>query len=195
MHVIIAGSRSITDYASVCDAVRRSGFAITRVVSGMAAGVDSLAIRYAAEHGLPCDRFPAEWKRWGRSAGYRRNAQMAEHADALIAVWDGKSPGTRHMIEVAKPAASNLCPESKWRKPMTNDTAAGDAFARLRADGAKMLCRFGMHAFRFFPWDYRLSRSPGDWACKHCSLPPPNGKPSGHGRGTSGAKPRTMPIT
>jgi hypothetical protein len=102
MRIIIAGSRSITDYGKVCDAVRRSGFAITRVVSGMAAGVDSLAVRFAAEHGLPCDRFPAEWKKCGRSAGYRRNAVMAQHADALIAVWDGKSPGTRHMIETAK---------------------------------------------------------------------------------------------
>ena len=75
MKVIIAGSRGIDDYAKVCDAVRRSGFAISRVVSGMAAGVDSLAVRYAADHGLPCDRFPAEWKRWGRSAGYRRTSK------------------------------------------------------------------------------------------------------------------------
>jgi hypothetical protein len=102
MKVIIAGSRGIHDYANVCDAVRRSGFAISRVVSGMAAGIDTLAVRYASEHGLPCDRFPADWKKWGRSAGYRRNARMAEHADALIAVWDGRSPGTRHMIAVAK---------------------------------------------------------------------------------------------
>ncbi len=102
MRVIIAGSRGIRDYARVCDAVRRSGFPITRVVSGMAGGVDTLAVRYAREHGLPCDQFPAEWRKWGRGAGYRRNVQMARHADALIAVWDGQSPGTRHMIEVAK---------------------------------------------------------------------------------------------
>jgi len=102
MRVIIAGSRGIHDYAKVCDAVQRSGFHISRVVSGMAAGVDTLAVRYAAENGLPCDGFPAEWSKWGRQAGCRRNVQMAQHADALIAVWDGKSPGTRHMIEVAR---------------------------------------------------------------------------------------------
>jgi hypothetical protein len=101
MRVIIAGSRGIHDYAMVCEAVRRSGFPIRRVISGMAGGVDTLAVRYASENGLPCDRFPAEWSKWGRRAGYRRNARMAEHADALIAVWDGRSPGTRHMIEVA----------------------------------------------------------------------------------------------
>jgi hypothetical protein len=101
MRVIIAGSRGIDDYAKVCDAIRQSGFSISRVVSGMAAGVDSLALRYAAENNLPCDRFPAEWSRWGRSAGYKRNVQMAQHADALIAVWDGRSPGTKHMIDIA----------------------------------------------------------------------------------------------
>ncbi len=88
MRVIIAGTRGINDYAKVCDAVRRSGFPINRVVSGLAAGVDTLAVRYAAENALPCDSFPAEWSRWGRRAGYRRNVQMAENADALIAVWD-----------------------------------------------------------------------------------------------------------
>ena len=102
MRVIIAGSRGINDYATVRDAVQRSGFPISRVVSGMAKGVDTLAVRFATDTGLPCDRFLAEWRKWGRSAGYKRNVQMAKNADALIAVWDGQSTGTRHMIDVAK---------------------------------------------------------------------------------------------
>lgn len=102
MRVIIAGSRGIDDYASLCTAVQRSGFPITRILSGMARGVDALALRYAEENGLPLDAFPAQWSKWGRAAGYRRNVQMARNADALIAIWDGKSPGTRHMIDVAK---------------------------------------------------------------------------------------------
>jgi len=102
MKVIIAGSRGIHDYAKVCNAVERSGFAISRVVSGLASGVDMLAVRYALEQGLPCDPFPAQWKKWGRRAGYLRNEQMAQYADALIAVWDGHCPGTKHMIEAAK---------------------------------------------------------------------------------------------
>jgi hypothetical protein len=64
MKVIIAGSRGINDYAKVRDAVQRSGFPINRVLSGMAKGVDILAVRYATENGLPCDRFPAEWSKW-----------------------------------------------------------------------------------------------------------------------------------
>jgi hypothetical protein len=102
MKVIIAGSRAINEYTSVCLAVQRSGFPISRVLSGMAAGVDTLAIRYAAENGLPLDAYPAQWSKWGRSAGYKRNVQMAHNADGLIAVWDGQSRGTRHMIEVTK---------------------------------------------------------------------------------------------
>ena len=102
MKVIIAGSRGISNYAQLCDAVRRSGFPISRVLSGMAGGVDTLAVRYATENGLPLDPFPAQWATWGRSAGYKRNVEMARNADALIALWDGKSPGTNHMIRVAK---------------------------------------------------------------------------------------------
>jgi hypothetical protein len=102
MRVIIAGSRAITDFPTVCDAVQRSGFPISRVLSGMARGVDALAIRYAQEKGLPLDPFPAQWTKWGRGAGYKRNVQMAQNADALIAIWDGASPGTKHMIQVAK---------------------------------------------------------------------------------------------
>jgi YspA, cpYpsA-related SLOG family len=102
MKVIIAGSRGITDFATVCDAVQRSGFPITRVISGMAKGVDTLAVRFATDNGLPCDRYPADWTKWGRGAGYKRNVEMARNADALIALWDGQSRGTRHMIQVAK---------------------------------------------------------------------------------------------
>ena len=102
MKVIIAGSRGINDYAKVCDAARESSFPISRVLSGMARGVDTLAVRYATENGLARECFPAEWSKGGRGAGNRRNVQMAQNADALIAIWDGKSPGTKHMIDVAK---------------------------------------------------------------------------------------------
>jgi len=102
MKVIIAGSRTINDYTMVCHAVLRSGFSISRVLSGMAVGADALAIRYATENGLPLDPYPAQWSNWGRSAGHKRNVQMAHNADGLIAVWDGQSRGTQHMIYVAK---------------------------------------------------------------------------------------------
>lgn len=100
MKTIIAGSRTITNYDLVKQAVTESGFEISSVVCGMAKGVDSLGLRYATENNLPVEKFPAEWERFGKSAGYRRNVQMGEAADALIAITTG-SPGTRHMIDIA----------------------------------------------------------------------------------------------
>lgn len=72
------------------------------IVSGMAAGADSLAIRFAKEHGLQVKEFPADWKRFGKSAGYKRNVQMAEFADACVCFWNQHSKGTKHMIDIAK---------------------------------------------------------------------------------------------
>ena len=104
--VIIAGSRSITDYEQVATAVRASRFEITEVVSGCAGGPDTLGEIWAANNGVGLSRFPARWRtrdgEYNPRAGFQRNQQMAEYADALIAVWDGESGGTRHMIEQAR---------------------------------------------------------------------------------------------
>lgn len=56
---------------------------------------------WALHHDIPVKKFPADWGGLGKRAGYLRNEQMADYADALIAVWDGKSKGTKHMIDVA----------------------------------------------------------------------------------------------
>jgi hypothetical protein len=101
MKTIIAGGRTITDYQLVNDAIQESGFDIGEIVSGGAAGVDTLGEQYALENDISVKRFPADWDRHGRAAGPIRNVQMTEYADALIAVWDGKSKGTKHMIGTA----------------------------------------------------------------------------------------------
>lgn len=102
MKVIIAGSRSITDYYMVKRAYEDSGFAATEIVSGGARGVDKLGEWLANDKGLPCTIFPAAWDKLGKSAGYVRNMEMVEYADALIAVYDGTSKGTAHTIALAK---------------------------------------------------------------------------------------------
>lgn len=101
MKTIIAGSRHIKDAAIVCKAVELSKFEITEVVSGGAPGVDTAGEAIAETMGLPLKVFPAKWEIHGRAAGPIRNQQMAEYADALIAVWDGKSKGTKDMIDRA----------------------------------------------------------------------------------------------
>ncbi len=57
---------------------------------------------WAAQHSIPVASFPARWEEEGCRAGYLRNVRMAEYAEALIALWNGKSPGTRHMIQIAQ---------------------------------------------------------------------------------------------
>jgi len=102
MKVIIAGARNISDQAIIFAAVASSPFVITEVVSGCAKGVDIQGEFWAARAGLPCKRFPADWNGLGIKAGPLRNQQMADYADALIAIWDGESPGTKDMIRRAE---------------------------------------------------------------------------------------------
>ena len=105
MKVIIAGSRDIEEEyacALVQSAIQQSGFAdhITEIVHGGCRGIDAAAQR-VCEGGWPIKVFEADWKQHGKAAGPIRNRQMADYADALIAVWDGKSRGTKNMINVA----------------------------------------------------------------------------------------------
>lgn len=72
------------------------------IVSGMAKGADTLAIRYADERKLTKILFPANWKKYPRIAGFLRNEDMLSVATQLIAFWDGRSSGTKHMIEIAQ---------------------------------------------------------------------------------------------
>lgn len=102
MKVIIAGSRSITNPNLVRQAMIDSGFRFSEIVSGGARGVDKLGENLGIEIGVPIKRFLADWKQYGKSAGIIRNKEMAEYADALIAVWDGKSRGTKNMVDAAK---------------------------------------------------------------------------------------------
>ncbi len=101
MKTIIAGSRSITNYQILLKALKNYKLPITQIVSGHAQGVDSLGERYAEENNIPLAIFEADWDKFGKRAGYLRNTQMADYANALIALWDGESKGTKHMIDIA----------------------------------------------------------------------------------------------
>ena len=102
MRTIIAGSRTIVDYDTVATAIAESGFNITEVVSGGARGVDTVGELWAENNGIPVTRFLADWNKYGRAAGNRRNVQMAEYADALVCCWDGTSSGSADMISQAR---------------------------------------------------------------------------------------------
>lgn len=102
MRIIIAGSRTITDYDELLFAIEASKFEITTVISGTAEGVDKMGERWAKEKGVHLERYPANWQRYGFSAGYFRNVRMAEIAEGLILVWDGSSKGSASMLRIAR---------------------------------------------------------------------------------------------
>ena len=100
MKVIIAGSREGFVARNVFEAIEESPFngKITEVVSGGARGVDKDGEYYAYCNQIPITLFLADWDKHGKKAGILRNTQMGDYAEALVAVWDGQSKGTKHMI-------------------------------------------------------------------------------------------------
>ena len=104
--IIIAGGRDFMDYNLLKEKTnkilqeKRVSHKIV-IVSGCARGADTLGLRYASENAFDAEEYPADWDKYGKKAGYMRNVEMAENANALIAFWDGKSKGTKHMIDIA----------------------------------------------------------------------------------------------
>lgn len=110
--VVIAGSRGFSNYKLLyekCNEILREKRKTHNIIiiSGHARGADLSGEKYASDMGFDLEIFPAEWKKFGKSAGFRRNEQMAEVADGLIAFWDGKSHGTKHMIDIAEEKGIN----------------------------------------------------------------------------------------
>lgn len=108
MRVIIAGSRSGFRYSDIERFLAQVPFEITTVVCGGAKGVDSLGRVWARQNNIPVEMYLADWEKHGKSAGYKRNQEMAKNADALVAIWDGESKGTSHMIQIASAAKLRL---------------------------------------------------------------------------------------
>ena len=102
MRVIIAGSRTITDWKVLESAIAASKFHITLVISGHACGVDTLGEEWASKRNVPCDIYKANWDKFGRAAGPIRNSEMANAAEALLLIWDGASVGSKDMLEKAR---------------------------------------------------------------------------------------------
>ena len=110
-YVAIVGSRdyprmeNVHSYiASAKLNVPGDGTVRTVIVSGGARGVDSVAVAFAAAHGIPAIEIPANWNIDGKAAGFIRNAIIVDLADRVVAFWDGKSNGTKHTIGLARRA-------------------------------------------------------------------------------------------
>lgn len=101
MRTIIAGSRTGVGIEDVEAAIQTCPFLITTVLCGMARGADMCGWFIAVRRGWKIEEYPADWKTHGNRAGLLRNEEMASKAEALIAVWNGVSKGTAHMIATA----------------------------------------------------------------------------------------------
>lgn len=119
LRIIVAGGRDFKDYKLLSDTIMQylediedtgvvDNPSQIKFVSGTAKGADSLGEQFAYTYEYDVIRFKPHWDKYGKSAGYRRNAEMAKFASedgiagVLIAFWDGKSRGTKSMIELAK---------------------------------------------------------------------------------------------
>lgn len=104
--LIVAGGRDFADKALFLKTMQQveqdlSEYSVS-LVSGMAKGADMMAYQFARQEGITCHEFPADWNKYGKAAGFRRNQEMGIFSDGLVAFWDGKSHGTKHMIETMK---------------------------------------------------------------------------------------------
>lgn len=108
--IVVSGSRTISDRNTIFEHLNEciseirkkegiENYGLT-ILHGNAVGVDKIAGYFAKKNGIELKIFPADWKTYGKSAGMIRNAEMAHEADYLIALWDGSSKGTKHMIDV-----------------------------------------------------------------------------------------------
>lgn len=101
--VIVAGGRDFNDYDLLEYKLDRilSNKNNIEIVSGKARGADENGEKYAIKKGYTLTQFKAEWEKYGKRAGYIRNEEMAKYANACVCFWDGKSKGTKHMIDLA----------------------------------------------------------------------------------------------
>lgn len=105
--VVIAGCRDYKNYEQAKEFIDLCLSEIKNqdevvIVSGCASGADAIGERYAKENGMKVEKYPAEWKKYGRRAGPMRNEKMAKICDCVICFWDEESKGTKSMIDQAK---------------------------------------------------------------------------------------------
>lgn len=95
MKIAVIGSRSL----NVSNLEKYLPQGVTEIVSGGARGIDSCAREYAKAHGIKLTEFLPEYNRYGKGAPLKRNLQIIDYADEVIAFWDGKSRGTKFVID------------------------------------------------------------------------------------------------
>ena len=107
LRITIGGCRDFNDYVMFCSCIEKYLKTVDDTkkiifLSGHCSGADEMAEKYAKEKGYVLEIYPADWKKYGKAAGPKRNKEMVEKSDIIIAFWDGKSKGTKNLIDLAK---------------------------------------------------------------------------------------------
>ena len=115
MNIIVVGSRSYATPQLFEKALVASGFTMTGLVSSGNLGLDRYVEKYAEERKIPIHRFSLNRKKYKRATDLYRNMEMVSYADAVIAIWNGRSVNTRLMLEQAYKANLKIYVELvKW---------------------------------------------------------------------------------
>ena len=104
MKLAIVASRTVNEYNLLIKFIEKhyDTSEITTIISGAARGADSLGRQYAIENGYELIEFPADWKKYGKRAGFIRNVDIIKNCDECVCFWDGQSHGTKHDIELCE---------------------------------------------------------------------------------------------
>ena len=159
--LVVCGCRDFSDYKLLSKEIDSFLKNIVNnhsviIVSGGANGADKLGERYAHEHGFEVELHPALWEQFGKTAGVRRNQEMADVSDAVIAFWDGESRGTKNMIDCAREASIPCKVVQYQRKESTMELIdnksklLGDDLQKEITKGAKLrmvASYFSIYAF------------------------------------------------
>lgn len=124
----------------------------TEIVSGGARGIDQCAREYAQQNGLELTEFLPEYERYGRAAPLKRNMQIIEYADLVIAFWDGRSRGTRYVIEQCIAAGKplrviELCEDKPLASGEPEYTARTEKDCQKMEEGQKEMARLETTSF------------------------------------------------
>lgn len=104
--VVVAGGRTFTDLPRMEEVLlhlfRDKDLRDIVIISGTARGADQTGEQFAHKYAMELWKFPADWDTYGKGAGHIRNAEMRDNADAVVVFWDGKSRGSKNMIDISK---------------------------------------------------------------------------------------------
>ena len=111
--VIIAGGRDFDDFSMLCremDKLLINQVKVNKItiISGGARGADTLGERYARLRNFELTKVKADWNKYGKSAGFVRNREMLAITNGVVCFWNGKSRGTRDMVNITKPSDKRL---------------------------------------------------------------------------------------